>query len=438
MRALSSRLTFFALTALFGLVGCAVRLPSPAPQPELAPKATQFDGLCLGAAYPQHPIYPAGYQSVPPILMLDVQEPLALEFDALITENGEPENYEVDIVSCDADWLPNGRMALEYYNGFLPDRIEPGQPSIGTYLPYYHYSYQVPAAGYAFKASGNYLLKVNHRGYPDSLLMQMRLLVVENTAVVNASVAQATRVSDRARRQRVDFSALLPVSGAAMDPLQDVWAVVLRNFCWQNAIMDLRPRFLSGQTLEFIVSPGDEFEGGSEYRLANLVNYPRPAYDSASGLPMLPFVALKPDKPNLPSKPAMGFDQNGGFAFLGPNHQVVPLHGEYLLTRFSLQAPPTQASLKVYVTGAFCGWNLLPENELSYDPRTMQFGGELLLKQGMYDYCYAVAQPDGSADFFRVEGSFGQTENTYSILLYFKAPGDIGARIIGMRQINYR
>jgi hypothetical protein len=44
----------------------------------------------------------------------------------------------------------------------------------------------------------------------------------------------------------------------------------------------------------------------------------------------------------------------------------------------------------------------------------------LLLKQGLYDYCYFMEDPSsGQLNEYEHEGSFYETENDYTLLVYF-------------------
>ncbi len=59
----------------------------------------------------------------------------------------------------------------------------------------------------------------------------------------------------------------------------------------------------------------------------------------------------------------------------------------------------------------------------------------VLLKQGYYNYYYAVVGP-GGIDIQKMEGSWTDTENDYQALVYFRGFGDIYDRVVGFSSFN--
>ena len=74
-------------------------------------------------------------------------------------------------------------------------------------------------------------------------------------------------------------------------------------------------------------------------------------------------------------------------------------------------------------------------NKLYYNPSLDLYEGIILLKQGFYNYKYALKQGDVILKN-RVSGSHSVTENEYLILLYYR---DIGAQfdaLVGVGRAN--
>jgi hypothetical protein len=60
-------------------------------------------------------------------------------------------------------------------------------------------------------------------------------------------------------------------------------------------------------------------------------------------------------------------------------------------------------------------------------------------KQGYYEYMYAVrSKQDGSADVSVIEGSYYETENDYTILMYYRDIGNDFDQLIGVKTISTR
>jgi len=57
---------------------------------------------------------------------------------------------------------------------------------------------------------------------------------------------------------------------------------------------------------------------------------------------------------------------------------------------------------------------------MTYDPSRDYLEATVLLKQGLYDYCFAMAEPkSGTADATIFEGSYYETVNEYAIFVYY-------------------
>ena len=62
--------------------------------------------------------------------------------------------------------------------------------------------------------------------------------------------------------------------------------------------------------------------------------------------------------------------------------------------------------------------------------------GTALLKQGYYNYLFALKPAGQPADFQYFEGSRFETENAYDIFVYYRAPGTRYDQIIGYRALE--
>ncbi len=89
-------------------------------------------------------------------------------------------------------------------------------------------------------------------------------------------------------------------------------------------------------------------------------------------------------------------------------------------------------------TKRFALQKLTREFRLDWSETYKRYQGDILLKQGIYDYQYVVARPGERPDPTPLEGLRRLTENFYSILVYYRKPGDRAARIVGFQAVNYR
>jgi hypothetical protein len=74
---------------------------------------------------------------------------------------------------------------------------------------------------------------------------------------------------------------------------------------------------------------------------------------------------------------------------------------------------------------------------MQYDFEHKCYIGTLLLKQGFYDYCFAVL-PDGEtiADITYFEGSHYETHNNYTFYVYYRSMFDDYDRLLAVKTIG--
>ena len=90
----------------------------------------------------------------------------------------------------------------------------------------------------------------------------------------------------------------------------------------------------------------------------------------------------------------------------------------------------------IYIYGDFNGWQLTDENKMTYDDNTKLYHGNLFLKQGFYNYQYITADNEGNINNHAIEGSFYQTENIYTVIVYYRPYGTRFDQVIGIGNTN--
>ena len=374
-----------------------------------------------------------------PILYVDDPFQLTLEFDALISEEASPENFWIEVVNCDHDWSPTSLLPLEFMEGFSTDRLYDFERSQNTLIPYIHYRYRFPAEGASFKRSGNYLLKVYRSGNENDLILTRRFVVAGPKVEVEPLLGQSLMASQRRKVQRVDFN--IHMTGnlpGLIDPRQDFQVYIMQNFRWDNMVGDLQPLFATGRKLEYQFDAGTEFEGGNEYRMLDIrtTRFHTEKMKSVENRDSIYHITLYPENPRRRNIYYSRPDLNGNFLVEVQEYPNSAWEADYVLVRFALKYPEPLRDGDVHVIGKFSDWKCTEENEMPYNPAAYRFETELLLKQGVYDYAFVVNTPDG-VDEQHMEGSHFETENYYTILVYFKPPGARSSRLIGLSHVNY-
>ena len=375
-----------------------------------------------------------------PILYLGEESKLSLEFDVLQTEDMLPESYIVDVIGCDHDWTPSGFLPLEFMDGFSNERIYYNNRSQNTLLPYVHYSYAFPGEGASFKRSGNYLLRVYRNGDETDLILTRRLVVADHKVFVTPEIGQSRMATDRRRIQRVDFNLRFGTQFPGIfDPRTDLQVYILQNFRWDNAVSGLQPLFAGPEQLDYQFDAANNFEGGNEYRMLDIrsTRFRTQTVQSIVNEDSIVRYTLFSDEPRLRNMYYTRQDLNGNYIIDVQEYPNANYESDYVLVRFGLKWPQPLKEGEVYLLGKYNDWHLTPENQLSYNPLASRYECELLLKQGVYDYAYVLKTPAGKLDEAKFEGSHAETENYYTILVYYKPIGARGAELVGMSHVNF-
>ena len=100
--------------------------------------------------------------------------------------------------------------------------------------------------------------------------------------------------------------------------------------------------------------------------------------------------------------------------------------------------PDLKEDENIYVFGGLSDWHIKERFKLTYYPEEKVYYTKVLLKQGYYDYKYAVSENPGSRmiDTRRLEGSHYETENDYIIFIYFRSPFLNTYKLVGYKQLN--
>jgi len=91
----------------------------------------------------------------------------------------------------------------------------------------------------------------------------------------------------------------------------------------------------------------------------------------------------------------------------------------------------------LYVFGALSNYGLLPEAKMVYNEEKNIYEADIRLKQGYYDYVYALFDPTlGRFETDQTEGDQWETENNYQIMVYFRELGGRYDQLMGYSLIS--
>jgi len=379
-------------------------------------------------------LHPIGDDLSMPIIPLQGGATLQLSFDDLYEDFAQ---YSYKIIHCDHHWRPSDLLVTDYLSNFQEFDIQDFTYSINALIPYTHYQLTLPNQNLRFSKSGNYLLVVYRDDDPNNLVLSRRFMVYEELTNISGQIKRATAVELMDSHQEVDFTIYHP-NYEIPNPFRDLNVYLLQNQRWDNAITDLKPRFMRQGALVYNYDLENTFPGGNEYRffdtktLLNLgQNVAKVTRDDA-------FTAyLKTSEAQNSREYSVLFDINGQYRIRRLDATNSATTADYAYVDFALLHTPALTSSDVYVFGELSDWQLLPRFKLQYDEARMLYRSQILLKQGFYNYAFVTRDDQtGGADFSTFEGNFWETENTYQILVYNRDVGARYDRLVGYSQFS--
>ena len=353
---------------------------------------------------------------------------LLLQFDDL---RNQRDTYYAKVIHCNYDWTKSDLQDLDFMTLYNEFPITNNEFSVDTHIPYVHYWFAVPPV----KLPGNYVLMVYRGSNKEDIVLTKRFMVYTNqvTFTRDGNLIGAGNVADLSQQLNftVDYKNL-----TILNPLLDVHVNIYQNHRWDNRIQDAKPSFVREieKELEYrFFEESKMFRGGSEFRFFDLRSLNYPGRNIATVTKNVkPFEAyVVKDKSRTNEAYSQYDDLNGGFNIDNYDYRDLAFTN-YVNVNFSLASSSINGD--VYVTGAFNNWNLDQQNKMQYDSVQSLYTARILLKQGWYDYQYAVKSSTLPYDYF--EGSHFETENYYEVFVYHKPYQPRADLLIGYLRID--
>jgi hypothetical protein len=369
-----------------------------------------------------------------PIVELKEDQQLEIRFDEM---SHETHHYNYTVLHCNADWTPSDLNTYEYLEGYTNGYITDYERSINTHYLYTNYQLSIPNYDMHFKISGNYVLLIYEDDDKDKLIAQACFSILEPQVKVDAKIRANTDIEINGRYQQLDFD--IQLQGLNLrDPTSEIKTFVRQNNRIDNEVRDVKPNYISESKLSFVNNKALIFEGGNEYHSFDVSS----VYALSRNIDHIEFTDKGHEVMLMPDKIQRGnymheYDANGKFLI---NHQEafedVHTEADYVFVHLKLHANRPFFDGQLYVGGAF-NYNKMDEAvRLHYDNQAEAYTKTLFLKQGGYNYQYWFVPKNASkATVTRVDGSYWQTENDYTIYVYHRPWGERYDRLIGVKSV---
>lgn len=373
-----------------------------------------------------------------PIVNLGTQDILNFSFDLL--EN-DVKDYSYTFQKCDANWNKSEDIFYhDFIEGMEDNFITDFQLSENTAVNYIHYELKFPNNDCKFLLSGNYILLVKEVE-TKSIVITYKFYVVDSKVKIEQTPTTPIEFEYRYTHHIINFNvnhSLMPSD----NPINEFRAVILQNGRQDNAKYDVKPLFVKNNKLIFSNEKQNLFEAGNEYRIIDFRDLKLQGVGVESIFYQDSIYHIIPTKDFKKAylKYKQTSDHNGNFFIERMQNIGDPdLTTDYAFVHFRFHRSIPLDSSTVFIIGKMGNGEVERNLKMYYKDSLEHYEAHILLKQGVYDYAYTARKiGQSSLSWEDTDGTHYQTENSYTILLYFKGFNDLTETLIGVKRFIYQ
>ncbi|MGM0566458.1 MAG: DUF5103 domain-containing protein [Bacteroidota bacterium] len=365
----------------------------------------------------------------------NLTESLELSFDDF---RDNTRDYRYTFIHCDAYWQPSDILVSDYLQGFDDDYVEEYEFSYNTKQPFIHYKLHFPQQDMLPVLSGNYLLKVYPAGSPDKPVLSARFYILDEKVSIQPNIRQATAPTKMDQWHEVDF-VINAKDFYLANPSRNMKVIVQQNGRHDNKITGIQPSEIQGNEFIFDYEDQNLFRAGNEFRDFNIQNlkYQSDQVQRIDSFGEQNQVYLYPDTRRTFNPYVNNDDINGRRLIKTTEYDNTATEADYVRVHFTLPMENPVANGSIHILGGLNYWELNNRSKMTYNYEEKAYENSLYLKQGYYNYLYAYKE-DGksSANLRLIENSLYETENEYTIYVYYNHPGSSYDQFIGKKTVS--
>jgi hypothetical protein len=357
---------------------------------------------------------------------------MELSFDDL---NASEDDYYYKISYYNYDWSDSILFKNEFIEGLDNIRVSNYENSFNTLQRYTHYKLTLPNSSTDFKLSGNYKIHIYNSN--DELQFSRRFVYLNPIISVSANVFRTRNLNYFQTHQNIKFNLTQNDLGLIQGLEDNLNIIIIQNNQWSNSISGIQPQFKNNKVLKYRYDIKTSFEGGNEYLFFDTkdlrITGPNVSFIN---LGVLYESYLYTDIPRKKFPYSFNQDINGGFQIRTViGSQNAEIEADYSWVYFTLAASIELPETDLFILSDFNNYEPNRDNLMSYNKTLDVYEAKILIKQGFYNYKYYANTVSGWKPNL-VSGNFFQTENSYKILIYYKAPGEIFDELIGIGETD--
>lgn len=373
----------------------------------------------------------------------DYANTLEISFDEM---SHDVHHYTYTLLHLDHDGRESHLSSGEYVHGFTTQDITDYEHSLNTQRSYTHYRFQFPNDDMQLTASGNYALKIYEDGDIEKVVAWVCFSVVEPIAGISATIRPNTDIELSGRYQQVDIE--VNTSALTVNSPDEIKVVVRQNGRLDNQVVLTQPTYMERNRFRYQNQKALIFEGGNEYRHMDVysvyfagtgieqVRYDNRDYhallfaDELRGTGAVYAGDVVTDKCGTPYMHE--YDVDGQYRVNAERTDDSDTEAEYMWVHWTLLRQEPWFDGVIYVGGDLFLNQLGTANRMQYDNENRCYYLTALVKQGGYDYQYWFVPKGQNVTLQRTEGSHWQTENEYTVYVYYRPFGSRADRLVGV------
>ncbi len=372
-----------------------------------------------------------------PVIEQNSTQMFTLSFDYM---SHLPQRLVYHIAHCDYKWQKGDTESLfesDYLMGLNGQVIEDYTNSLNTNQNYTHYTFSFPNSDLQLRLSGNYTIEVftedEYEGENSSSpLLRAEFCVVEPVMGINAQVTSNTDIDFNDKHQQLSYS-IGYGKQRVTNVEKEIHTVVLQNMRRDNAVVDLLPSERNAAGIKFLHCRDLIFTAGNEFHKFESIDLRRPTLgvDNIRWYEPYYHITLFPNM--CQRNYTYDEDQDGAYVLRNAEWDTPDITSEYTWVHFTLKSNELIPGGPIYVCGNWTNGSWDPSLKMEYDEQSKEYRAKAFLKQGYYNYQYRQLMPSGVGSTAFTDGNFYETENQYTIFVYYRPMGARYDRLVGYK-----
>tara|TARA_R110002126_G_scaffold19675_4_gene73868 strand:+ start:19225 stop:20517 length:1293 start_codon:yes stop_codon:yes gene_type:complete len=367
---------------------------------------------------------PSSFQSIqlyrksdrnnPPIITLNKNEKLVLEFDELTSLSGQ---FRLKFEHFDQSWNPSNIPEAWFLDGFNELTLIGGEKNSLSKPNYFHYKTEFPNRQLQFLTSGNYMLHVIDYS-SNTKLFSLPFFVTEQAG-------ELTSRAETVYNSGSNFSSIDQLFSIYEYPVEvefpqfDLSFEFVQNRFWGSSKSTKTFDTTTPKKVRFYTTRKRSFSSSFDFIPLDLtdlnINLAKIEDWQPEFIP--PRIILKRDVLNFSASPATRYNSGFGNPETGRNARYAEVNFRFVSGTLNTE------NSSIYVAGDFNSWRITENSKLSYNRSADLWTTKLLMKEGVYRYKYfQKVTSSESSEVLPINDTITNQNQEYISFVYYRDP----------------